>query len=380
MQLKVAEIWTVRFTSYLTNRSLYSYTVESMFSKAKYPERIRLGVVDQLEASEDQSCDVPIVPCQQKPDQALCRYRDQIDVYEMEAKLAVGPTFARHVVNRMYRGEYYNLQIDSHTVFVKSWDVDLIEQLDSTGNEMAVITTYLADALGSIDDMSGSAIRKSRQVICNAAYVGAGKDRFLRHDPDEQPDSLPGITGSPQLQPFWAAGFSFSRGHFVLSVPYDPWMPMLQRDDEEISMGIRAFTYGYDFYSPERNVCFDSAFSDKDSRKSFLDHKHLYEGLEKASLKRMHGILGMEDEKEEAKYTNDPDEMFSIGTVRDLLKFWNSFGVHVRERITERKLCNFVSPGHMHTQFHEHLKADGMGLDYFKIAYRFHELQNNHET
>jgi len=29
------------------------------------------------------------------------------------------------------------------------------------------------------------------------------------------------------LQPFWAAGFSFSRGHFVLRVPYDPYMPML---------------------------------------------------------------------------------------------------------------------------------------------------------
>jgi len=31
----------------------------------------------------------------------------------------------------------------------------------------------------------------------------------------------------PMLQPFWAAGFAFSRGHFVLRVPYDPYLPML---------------------------------------------------------------------------------------------------------------------------------------------------------
>jgi Glycosyltransferase (GlcNAc) len=31
----------------------------------------------------------------------------------------------------------------------------------------------------------------------------------------------------PQLQPFWAAGFSFSRGHFKIRVPYDAYQPMV---------------------------------------------------------------------------------------------------------------------------------------------------------
>lgn len=358
----------------------HSYTIESLFARAKFPERIRIGVVDQLETGEGQSCDVPIVPCQQNPEQALCQYRSQIDVYEMEANLAVGPMFARHIVNRMYRGEYYNLQIDAHTVFVKNWDVDMIEQLESTGNDMAVISTYLDDALGSIDEMSGTSIRKSRPVICNAAYEGTGKDRWLRHTITEQPNLLPAISGTPQLQPYWSSSFSFSRGHFVLSVPYDSSLPMLQREDEEISMAIRAFTNGYDFYTPERNVCFDSAFNDRDSRKSFLEHKQLYSGLEDVSRRRMHWILGMETEKEESNPPHNSNELFSIGKVRELSKFWNSFGIHVRERITERKLCNFVSTGNMHKVFHEHLKPDGMGLDYSKINLRFHELQNNHES
>ena len=31
----------------------------------------------------------------------------------------------------------------------------------------------------------------------------------------------------PVLHPFWAAGISFSRGHFVARVPYDCCLPML---------------------------------------------------------------------------------------------------------------------------------------------------------
>jgi hypothetical protein len=49
--------------------------------------------------------------------------------------------------------------------------------------------------------------------------------RYLRHG--AQPEVVPEIHGMPQLQPFWAAGFSFSRGHFKVRVPYDPYQPMV---------------------------------------------------------------------------------------------------------------------------------------------------------
>ena len=35
------------------------------------------------------------------------------------------------------------------------------------------------------------------------------------------------IREMPQLEPYWAAGFSFSRGHFKLRVPYDAYQPMV---------------------------------------------------------------------------------------------------------------------------------------------------------
>lgn len=352
-------------------------TLESIFGRAKYPGRIRVGVVDQLMVVEgqDHSCDLPIEPCSEKPDQALCRYRKQIDVYEMDHTLAVGPTFSRHIVNRLYRGEYYALQITADTTFTKNWDVDIIDQWEETGNEMGVLTTYLGDTFGSIDETSGVLLKKSRIVLCSATFEGTGHDRRLRHDYADQPDLLPGIKGIPQLQPFWSSSFSFSRGHFILTVPYDPKLPMVSKRDEEISMALRAFTHGYDFYTPARPVCFHSARSD--DLKSFVENKDIYKGVEKFSLRRLDDLLGL---NEDETYARDANELFGLGQGRPVSKFFTAFGIHPAEHITEHKLCNFVSNGRMHELFQTYMRDDGMGINYDRIHFRFHELQDNHDA
>lgn len=82
-------------------------TAEQAFSRAKHPERIRITVVDQIVDGEDPVCDEPLEPCDKNPEQGLCKYKNQMDVYKMDAELSVGPIFARHIGYRMYRGEYY---------------------------------------------------------------------------------------------------------------------------------------------------------------------------------------------------------------------------------------------------------------------------------
>jgi hypothetical protein len=122
-------------------------------------------VVDQIINGEDVICDDPIEPCIEKPDQALCKYQSQIDVYEMPARLSVGPVFARHLGHRMYRGEYYATQSDAHVTFTTNWDSDIIAQLEATQNEMAVLSTYLTDIQGSIDERTGNSLRKTRPIM-----------------------------------------------------------------------------------------------------------------------------------------------------------------------------------------------------------------------
>jgi len=205
-----------------------SHTVEAIFQRATFPERIRVAIVDQLDTTEDEPCIQLNTPCVQQPQHVFCRYSNQIDVYFMDASLAVGPIFARHIGHRMYRGETYAMQTDAHMEFVTGWDVDLIQQWMETKNEMAVLTTYVSDVENHFDLKALQRTTDVRPLMCDSNFV----DDYYSHDMfflqhGEQPEYEPtDVPGEPTLEPFWAAGFSFARGHFVIQVPYDQYLPM----------------------------------------------------------------------------------------------------------------------------------------------------------
>ena len=324
------------FVSVISYRNAHCRdTVDNIFARAAHPERIRVGVVDQIDSS-DVSCDVPAEPCERNPNQALCKYRNQIDVYEIQANLAVGPIFARHISQRMYRGEWYYLQIDADVTFVKRWDVDIVDQFERANNDMAIITTYLLDVTDEhYNAETGLAAHQSRYLVCDAGFSGIGQMRRLRHEKADQPERNSHTEDSPQLQPFWAGGFSFSRGHFVLTTPYDPHLAMIEREDEEISVAIRAFTNGYDNYAPMHNVCFngqasaaadalmqqlqeegseDNAVVAKQEVYSFKEHADKYRGKYAASIMRLLALVDMGADGEEWDRTEE--EKYGTGKVR----------------------------------------------------------------
>lgn len=198
-------------------------TVVSLLERATHPDRIRVAIVDQVDLDDEQDeqwrCHQPMLPCKEDPTQVLCRYSHLVDVYEAPAHLMVGPVFARHVAHRMYRGEYFAMQIDAHVRVVQGWDVDIIEQWEATGNEMAVLSTYMTDITDSIDPVTYQSLRHDRNVLCHVDYDGTGLQRRLTlKKPTIQKEPYP-FAGSPVLHPFWSAGFSFSRGHFIVQVP-----------------------------------------------------------------------------------------------------------------------------------------------------------------
>lgn len=348
-------------------------TVESAFLRAKNPHRIRVGVVDQIVPGTDFKCNDPIEPCDQKPEQALCLYRDQVDVYEMDASLSVGPVFARHIGHRLYRGEYYYTQSDAHVTYTQNWDADIISQMEATHNDMAVLTTYLTDVQGSIDQ-NGHSLRKTRPIMCNTDYEGGGQGQHLRHK--SQPERMPSIRGMSQMQPYWAAGYSFSRGHFVVNVPYDLHQPMIFQG-EEMSIGIRGFTVGYDFYAPERSVCFHhyavgNNYQTRNKVPHFWEQGKKYEhAVGKNAMARLLGIVHMNPELDRASWNHAEEEIYGLGGVRTPEKFYKTFGIDVVNKKTEHHLCKFVDKGKMHRDFQALVRTDGMGVDYGKITYEF---------
>lgn len=343
-------------------------TIESILARAKHPERIRVAVIDQRDAENDPEFCGPERPCDQDPSQAYCKYRDQVDVFHVDAKMSVGPVFARHLGHRMFRGEYFAMQVDSHIRFIVDWDEDIINQWRSANNEMAVLTTYLSDIIGSIDPVTHKSKHPGRPIMCESDYEGSGKLKHLRHG--QQPEGPPGITGQPTLHPFWAAGFSFARAHFVIQCPYDQYLPMVFQG-EEISMGLRGFSYGYDYYAAERSTCFHmyAIKENKEKRQKvhlFWENTSAYGGAELRAMKRLNGII---------HFTTDPydtvdEQKYGLGKVRDTAKFFETFGIHTDTQKVEGGLCSFVGKPMMEV-FLPHLRRNRMGINYDEITYKY---------
>lgn len=233
---------------------------------------------------------------------------------------------------------------------------------------------YLTDIQGSID-AQGHSLRKTRPIMCNTYYEGGVQGKHLRHG--SQPERFPSIHGTPQLQPWWAAGYSFSRGHFIVNVPYDPYQPMIFQG-EEMSIGIRGFTIGYDYYAPERSVCFHHYAVGKNAKvrnkvHHFWENDRKYSGTGKKAMARLLGIVHMNPETPVDSWDHKEEDMYGLGGVRTPEKFYETFGIDVVKKTVERHLCTFVDGGNgkMHKLFTKHLDPSGMGIDYDRINYRF---------
>ena len=369
-----------------------SKTIESIYEHATYPERIRVGIVDQIDIDDgDTKCNEPSsgISCEVDSNQTLCQYRKYIDRYEMQPTISVGPVLARHVNHRMYRGEYFVLQIDAHVRFTQHWDLQLIQQWYSTNNEMAVISTYLTDITNSINPITHQSKRQTRNVMCNIQYECTSKninnnnnDCFLVLQSPTNTLPTNKDDKSPTLHPFWSAGFSFSRGHFIVQVPYDQYLPMVFHG-EESNIALRGFTYGYDFYAPHHSVAFH-IYAIKDNigrrnRHKYWEHETLYQGALEKSLQRLNVIIGSSVVDETDTTTNGKNNhvtientKYGIGHVRDRSTYYETFGIHPQTKTTvsKQELCGFVQHT-MHDEFASHMQQNGMGIDYARVPKNF---------
>jgi hypothetical protein len=106
-------------------------TITSAFQRSDHPERLFIGAVDQIVPGDIGCLDIEI-PCSVNPNQPICIYRKQISVFIMDASVATGPVTARHIGDRMYRGQYYVMQMDAHCLFIryqimKLWSYSVIQ-------------------------------------------------------------------------------------------------------------------------------------------------------------------------------------------------------------------------------------------------------------
>lgn len=118
-------------------------TLFNIFTKAANPNRIMIGLIKQVHTEEDSSDCVKAYCLLMKGNK--CPYVNQIRNIEMSYLESRGPTNARHMSHFLLEDEEFCMQVDSHSDFVKDWDVAMSAMWGSIDNEYAILSTKPPD-------------------------------------------------------------------------------------------------------------------------------------------------------------------------------------------------------------------------------------------
>jgi hypothetical protein len=208
------------------------FTLHQAMGKAKYPDCVFIGVVDQNEQPQHEK--IKSLP-----------FADRVRYLHIHPQDTLGVCWARSLAFSLYDGEEFILQVDSHTFFEQDWDETLMGQYWElmAKTPRPILSTYpmpfdLVDGQPQYDETSPGWVLVLRP---NQDYQLGPQNAVLSFHAKHL------FTNEPVLGCHVAAGFLFAKGEFVNEVPYDPF---LYFHGEEQSLAIRAFTRGWDIYHP----------------------------------------------------------------------------------------------------------------------------------
>jgi Glycosyltransferase (GlcNAc) len=184
----------------------------------------------------------------------------QIRVLSVHESESLGPAIARYYASKLWAGETYYLQADSHLRFSQGWDDHYRTELKATKNyPMSVLSMYppgFSGVSAGDDDASKSAgdgfVISAGTRLCTCEFSENGvEDHIIRISNGNSYSDWEDYPRPTQI-PFIAAGFFFTRGEFLQYVPFDPYLPWAFMG-EEIALSMRAWTSGYNIYAPRKN-------------------------------------------------------------------------------------------------------------------------------
>ncbi|RHY13575.1 hypothetical protein DYB36_004171 [Aphanomyces astaci] len=291
-------------------------TLDSLFTMAEHPDLISVSIFDQLrfDLNEQRCMDVYCAKVGETNCQRPIRLRrnDTID-----ANKAIGPTFARYQTEHGADAtkDTFALTIDSHLVFIKHWDTDLIAQWDSINNPKAVITVYPDPTEGLPKDgkLTGTTAK-----MCHGRIETDGADAMIQYGPATTINS-PKV---PTLMSQFAGGFSFQTVECALHIRNDPYTPYLFHG-EEYSKAARLFTHGYDMYYPTHMVVYHWF----ELRKYVWDEDWGTKWkLQQPAKRRIRAQLGLPTSSDD--YDKTDMDKFMVGTKRTMNQFIEFSGIN----------------------------------------------------
>jgi hypothetical protein len=274
-------------------------TVRDCLDKARHPERLRFGIC-----------------WQHTPDETLPDWMagEQFRIIDVDAGASGGANWARAEVQRLWQGEEWYLQLDSHHRFSQDWDSFLVEEIARTGSDRPVLTTYGPPYSPGDEDL----VDEPMSMVFRE-FTHDGLAMFM-------PAVVPGWQErtSPRPARFASAHLLFAGSSFIADVPCDP--DLYFTGDEGI-LAVRAYTHGYDLFEPSRVVVWHQ-YVRTGQPKHWDDHVggagpawYELDGASRAKLRR-------------TVTDSDPDGN-GLGAVRTLADYEAYAGISFRHRVVQ---------------------------------------------
>lgn len=292
-------------------------TLCSAYENAENKDALVFGVCEQA----DSGIDIQSI-----------NFKNQIKYELLDPVMAKGPCWARARVQQLMTDEEYFLQIDSHTIFAKSWDKVLLNYhswLEKCLENNFVITGYPRGFKPN---------KELTSFELNTAYketlgITFREKRMFEDGYYSMQKSFPANTELPARGLLIAGGFIFSKKAFVTLIPYDP---KFYFHGEELSVALRLYTNMWDVVHIPRIPLF-----------------HLYTDVENM-IRKLH--WDPEDEKNRAIKWNELDRLsksrlgqlinqkleppFGLGSLRSIKDFGVLSGVDlINKKIVDEEVA-----------------------------------------
>lgn len=236
--------------------------------------------------------------------------------------------------------------------FVKDWDKKMIAYLNYCPNpSRAILTTYppgyeLPNKI-PIENINKPTILIAEEFSSKDGFLRL-KSKLLTTSPTTKKDLQSKDMIPPIKSVFWAAGFSFSSSEIIKQVPYDPYLEYLFFG-EEISMIVRLFTNGWEFYSPPQSLIFH--LWTRSYRSTFQSHATIDEFKLLCSQLRVKLIIGEFTESSLLSFLTEQSfdtsvymqritkelEKYGLGTEKTMEEFVEESGVDLVHKVINEK-------------------------------------------
>ena len=296
-------------------------TIRSLIENSSNPDNLKVCILNQWHPDDN----IDLSEWKEDP-----RF-EIISVKSIDSK---GACWARHQINKRYSGEQYTLQLDSHHRFIKGWDTELVNMLSNLidkGVEKPLLTTYAPSYNPNNDPQER--VQTPWQL------------NFDKFTPEGAVMTLPAVIPNyenlqePIKTRFFSGHFVFTLGKFIEEVPYDD---KLYFHGEEITMAVRAFTNGWDLYTPHKVILFHEYT--REGRIKHWDEHERWNELDALSYDRVKKILGV-DGKVCSPCMKKSMGVYFLGNQRSKNEYEQYAGIHFESRgVTDYTLSHKPPP------------------------------------